>query len=608
MKKHLLHLFLLSFAMIAFGQNTLYNSIDINRTEKMPNFTLDPSGSEKPAMIVGQKLSASIIGGTYYDLQTYNSIMQRTFAYPDGTIGAAWMMAFQTTDWADRGIGYNYFDGTSWGEAPTESIASICTGWACYSPLGENGEVAVGYASPDDDWLLLLCKRDPKGTGDWEEFTLSGPEPGVGLVWPSMITGGTDLNTIHMLGLSTGDPGNGQDAALLYSRSSDGGDTWDIENHFFDELGPDYLTKVHADSYTWAAPHSNTIAFAVGFEAGHGCIMKSPDNGDTWEFMEVFNSPFYPEPGGATPIFGAGDGTHALAIDNNDNVHLVYGRMRHIYDETGAGFFYPATDGVIYWNETMEPLDTTIISSYTLDYLEENGNLAGRVTGDGINGLMDYATYYTSLTSNPQIMIDQSNRIFILWTGVAPDFNNGLMNYRHIYGNSSSDGGMTWNGIVDLTDELVYLFSECIYPNIAPDVVDGQIHFTFQEDGEPGIFIWTGAQAEVGSNNITYMGIETDVLTGITNPAAGSSTMEVSQNYPNPFTDATWIDVQMTLSSDIYFTVADVTGRTVYSEVYEKKGLEKFRIRFENQNLTSGVYYYTIKSGSGTYTGKMIIQ
>ena len=84
----------------------------------------------------------------------------------------------------------------------------------------------------------------------------------------------------------------------------------------------------------------------------------------------------------------------------------------------------------------MAPLDTAIISTYTLDFLAESGNLVGQVVGDGIPGLLDYATYFMSLTSHPQILIDGMNRIFIVWSGVAPDFNNGLMNYRHIYGNS----------------------------------------------------------------------------------------------------------------------------------------------------------------------------
>jgi len=84
--------------------------------------------------------------------------------------------------------------------------------------------------------------------------------------------------------------------------------------------------------------------------------------------------------------------------------------------------------------------------------------------------------------------------------------------------------------------------------------------------------------------------------------------MEVSPNYPNPFSDVTYIDVRLEKPSEIVFTVADVAGRNVYSQSYKKTGAEKLRIQFENQELTSGVYYYTVQSESGSYTGKMIVQ
>ncbi len=601
MKKNLLLTIALVVAINTWAQ------YPTDRIEKMPVPQLDPSGYAGPGAVIGEKLSQAIIGQSNFDLQTYNSIEQRLYAYPDGTVGATWMMAFEP-DWPDRGIGYNYFDGSSWGSYPTESIASVRTGWAGYAPLGAQGEVAVGHANIDNEWGLLFCKRDVKGTGDWEEFFLNGPEPGVGIVWPAITSGGENHEVLHILGLTTGNEYMGQGAALLYSRSSDGGETWDIQHHFFEEIGPDYFPSIGAENYAFAQPRDGIVAFSVGFDDGHGGIFKSTDNGDTWTYTEVYNSPFYPATGEYTDPFGAGDGSQALSIDSEGTVHLVYGRMRHVYDETGAAFYYPATDGVIYWNENMPPLDTAIISTYTLEYLAENGNLVGQVVGDGIAGLIDFPAYFMSLTSHPQILIDGMDRIFVIWSGVAPEFSNGLYNYRHIYGNSSSDGGLTWNGIEDLTDELVFLFSECAYPALAPNIVNGELHFTFQEDGEPGIFVWAASQTEITSNSIQYLSIDTEVLTGTGAAAAGVSGPVVGQNYPNPFLDATWIEVKLDRPMEVGFSVTDISGRTVHTEVIENNGSTTHRIRFDRQQLTGGVYYYTVSTGSGSFSGKMIIQ
>lgn len=609
MKKILLCILLPAFAFSTFGQSPNQTFNLINRVDKRPVFTPDPVGGGQTEVVIGQKLSETFIGETWYDLQTYGAIAQRTYTYPDGTAAATWMMAFDITAWEDRGIGYNFFDGNEWGEYPDESIASVRTGWASYAPLGENGEIACGHALEEDEWVTWFCKRETRGEGDWDEFYLSGPQPGVGIVWPVLVTNGADHNTIHLLSRTYGDEYMGQEnGALLYSRSTDGGETWDIENHFFEELGPDYFEAVGADGYAWAAPKDNTLAFSVGFDSGHGCIMKSTDNGDTWEFIEVFNCPFYPPPGEETPTFGAGDGSQALAIDNNNNVHLVFGRMRHVYDEAGTGLYYPATDGVIYWNETMEPLDTTIISSYTLEFLEENGNLVGWVVEDGIPGLLDIAAYFNSLTCDPQIVVDASNRIFVIWSGVAPSYDNGLYNYRHIYGNSSSDGGLTWNGIKDLTDDLIFLFSECAYPSLAPTINDGKIHFTFQMDNEPGIYVWAESQTAAGLNNITYMDVAVEELVGIDKTTAGVETIKVSQNTPNPFFDETVIDVELAVSSDLLFTVTDLSGRMVHREHIGKSDNRHVEIRFNRENIPGGVYFYSINSGSEQQTGKMIIQ
>jgi hypothetical protein len=606
MKKLLLLLLIPLMTEIVRGQ------LNVNYTEKMPVQTLDPMGGNGQQVVIGQILTESIVGTTWYDLQTYGAMPHRIYAYPDGTVGVVWMMGFETTAWSDRGTGYNYFDGSDWGTYPTEKLESIRTGWPCYAPLGPNGEVVASHAQSSDDWVILINKRTNKGTGEWQESSLAGPTSGIGIVWPAMVTNGPDHNTIHLLVRSYNAdnlPYMGQNGALLYSRSTDGGATWDIQNHFFEELGPDYFVNIDADGYAWAEPRGNTLAFSVGFDSGPACIMKSTDNGDSWEFIPAYESPYYPPPSGATLPFGAGDGTQAVAIDNNGIVHVVYGRMRYVYDDTGAQLYYPATDGLIYWNETMPVMDSTLISSFTLDSLIAHGNLAGWVIDPGIGGLSEFPSYYTSLTSHPQMIIDENNRIFVIYSGAAPTYNNGTWNYRHIYGNSSSDGGATWNGIVDINSELVYIFAECVYPAMSPVLQGGQFHFWFQNDPEPGIFVWATQQPAAGENNITYMAHETFFLTGIKdNTVTNNNGLNVSQNFPNPFNAETFIDVTVDQPGQISFVVSDVARRIVHAEDFGKAAITKLRIRFENTNLPAGIYYYTVTSAAGSFTGKMLVK
>jgi len=102
-----------------------------------------PPGTNAFTMSVPDDPSTMI---SRYDCQTNHSCQIRMYYYPDGTIGATMTMA-HNDNFADRGTGYNYFDGTEWGAAPEARIETVKTGWPSYAPLGINGEIVVAHSS-----------------------------------------------------------------------------------------------------------------------------------------------------------------------------------------------------------------------------------------------------------------------------------------------------------------------------------------------------------------------------------------------------------------------------------------------------------------------------
>jgi len=54
------------------------------------------------------------------------------------------------------------------------------------------------------------------------------------------------------------------DGALVYSRSTDAGATWDIENALLDGMTSDEYFAFASDDYTWAEPKGDVVAFVVG--------------------------------------------------------------------------------------------------------------------------------------------------------------------------------------------------------------------------------------------------------------------------------------------------------------------------------------------------------
>ena len=120
---------------------------------------------------------------------------------------------------------------------------------------------------------------------------------------------------------------------------------------------------------------------------------------------------------------------------------------------------------------------------------------------------------------------------------------------------------------------------------------DNKFHFWFENDVEPGIFVWAAQQAEASENNITCMSIETGFLTGIEDNHSIREQLTVSANYPNPFKRSTFIDVTLGSPSEIRFRVSDIAGRIVHSESFGTVTNDRIRIAFENIDIPEGIYF-----------------
>jgi len=77
------------------------------------------------------------------------------------------------------------------------------------------------------------------------------------------------------------------------------------------------------------------------------------------------------------------------------------------------------------------------------------------------------------------------------------------------------------------------------------------------------------------------------------------------QNYPQPFNPSTTIKYQIPKTSFVSLKVFDALGREVVTLVNEEKTYGNYEVEFDGSGLTSGVYFYTLKSGEFSNTKKM---
>jgi len=79
------------------------------------------------------------------------------------------------------------------------------------------------------------------------------------------------------------------------------------------------------------------------------------------------------------------------------------------------------------------------------------------------------------------------------------------------------------------------------------------------------------------------------------------------QNYPNPFNPSTKINYELRITNYVSLKVFDVLGNEVALLVNEKKNAGKYEVEFNSANLSSGVYFYELKSGDFTDKKKMLL-
>lgn len=95
-----------------------------------------------------------------------------------------------------------------------------------------------------------------------------------------------------------------------------------------------------------------------------------------------------------------------------------------------------------------------------------------------------------------------------------------------------------------------------------------------------------------------------------TMPANGSTLpleYELADNFPNPFNPSTTIRFSVPEAAYVNLTVFDVNGREIAVLASRTMEAGTYSVAFNGDNLPSGIYFYTMTSGSFNQTKKMIL-
>ncbi len=89
--------------------------------------------------------------------------------------------------------------------------------------------------------------------------------------------------------------------------------------------------------------------------------------------------------------------------------------------------------------------------------------------------------------------------------------------------------------------------------------------------------------------------------------SAVPTSIELSQNHPNPFNPSTSIDYTLTTPGYVTLDVFNVLGEQVATLVDSHRPAGTHNVNFNAGHLTSGVYFYRLTAGEQTLTRKMVL-
>lgn len=329
-------------------------------------------------------------------------------------------------------------------------------------------------------------------------------------------------------------------------------------------------------------------------------VFKSLDFGQTWsqqsfyDFRDIptWNNFLIPtiDGGEAKPFFSSTDGFDAV-VDHNGNLHLI-GSIYSAYADgaDSLGFIYTTRAQLFDVFQSGDVWEATYIDSIAAS----NGTslVWTSVTGPvGVDARVQAAT-------SPD-----RTKIFVIWADTDPTLSD-LNDYPDIMGMGIDvDNTANNTAVINFTGgtEFTFLNSWHYVSDRAFD--DGGGMFSV-----PVTISLSNDQQNTLDNQMDHYYVS-DVtfpfVTGV--PSVSNAAFTVDQNYPNPFSDQTKIKVTLDKALTVNLKITNILGQEVGNKDFSFSAGDHF-MSMSKGDLGSGVYNFTVTADGKQVSKTMIIQ
>ncbi len=204
---------------------------------------------------------------------------------------------------------------------------------------------------------------------------------------------------------------------------------------------------------------------------------------------------------------------------------------------------------------------------------------------------------YAKLTTNSSLSI----RIIRTIENLTPSWDSlgsAICNYQNCFGSE-----------VDTIPPAPYA------PGAADDTISVHFYCRSVFPLPNGTFIhgagYVRLRAELVSNPSQFQVVDFRAVTpqtiGIKQLSTIAKDFSLEQNYPNPFNPSTKIEFAIPNSEYVSLRVYDILGREVKILVNENLTQGEYEVDFKAEGLSSGMYYYSLRSGENVSVKKMVL-
>ena len=271
-------------------------------------------------------------------------------------------------------------------------------------------------------------------------------------------------------------------------------------------------------------------------------------------------------------------------VEISTNNGTTFTPLTGIYTTPGSGSFQPVGEPLYDGIQTSWVNEIMNLSNYNTNQVKLKFELKSdaSVTKDGWFvddiGILVYGVIPVELTSFTAIAKDDN--VLLSWITSTETNNMGFDIERR---STKSNSGWQKLGFISgkgtTTEKSNYSF-------VDKNPAEGKSYYRLR-------------QIDFDGSSKIYNSVEVDFET--------VKEYSLSQNYPNPFNPGTEINYTLAKSGNVTLKVYNLLGSEIATLVNGFMEAGKHSVKFDANNITSGIYFYTIKADNFTSTRKMIL-